>query len=310
VVTHGVASCRLHGPLNKDVRPASALATFKLTQLARRITPAAAGTAPSAGGPAGGAAAGGTTTARLLHSGVTTTSSDYFSVAGSQQDSSTTGGMLAPSVQPGGVDLVLNAQAALPRAGGGGFFQQDPPGAAGSVFGRYSSGADSRSAGGGGVSGGGSGTGGGAGSAWRPRGVLVAHLMEHRRAVTDLAVSANGAFMVSTSNDETAKVCDDMVHDIVSRLVSTGVLLVGWTAGACKQFKRQCLGWQQCSAVCKNMCAHAFSCSDVHAAMWQRTAITIHTCTGNYTTADGCNSFLHVLCALVQCCCWQFELCE
>lgn len=43
---------------------------------------------------------------------------------------------------------------------------------------------------------------------WRPRGVLVAHLYEHRKAVNQLAVAANGRFFVSASNDETVKVWD------------------------------------------------------------------------------------------------------
>jgi WD40 repeat protein len=34
----------------------------------------------------------------------------------------------------------------------------------------------------------------------------VAHLAEHRRAVNQVAVSSNGAFFVSASNDETVKV--------------------------------------------------------------------------------------------------------
>lgn len=47
-----------------------------------------------------------------------------------------------------------------------------------------------------------------AGPAWRPRGVLTAHLNEHRAAVNRLAVARGGAFFASASNDETVKVWD------------------------------------------------------------------------------------------------------
>lgn len=40
---------------------------------------------------------------------------------------------------------------------------------------------------------------------WQPRGVLMAHLAEHRRAITRLAVAGGGAFFVSASADETCK---------------------------------------------------------------------------------------------------------
>lgn len=40
---------------------------------------------------------------------------------------------------------------------------------------------------------------------WQPRGALMAHLAEHRRAVTRLAVAGGGAFFVSASADETCK---------------------------------------------------------------------------------------------------------
>ncbi|EFN54741.1 hypothetical protein CHLNCDRAFT_134632 [Chlorella variabilis] len=59
---------------------------------------------------------------------------------------------------------------------------------------------------------GGSGTDGGMGSQhvapWYPRGVLVAHLAEHRKCVNRLAVAGCGAFFVSASSDETVKVWD------------------------------------------------------------------------------------------------------
>lgn len=47
-----------------------------------------------------------------------------------------------------------------------------------------------------------------AGPAWRPRGVLAAHLNEHRAAVNRLAVARGGTFFASASNDETVKVWD------------------------------------------------------------------------------------------------------
>ncbi|GAB4852674.1 Serine/threonine-protein kinase [Ancistrocladus abbreviatus] len=45
-------------------------------------------------------------------------------------------------------------------------------------------------------------------SGWRPRGVLVAHLQEHRSAVNDIAVSSDHSFFVSASDDSTVKVWD------------------------------------------------------------------------------------------------------
>ncbi|XP_047338375.1 serine/threonine-protein kinase VPS15 [Impatiens glandulifera] len=45
-------------------------------------------------------------------------------------------------------------------------------------------------------------------SGWRPRGVLVAHLQEHRSAVNDIAVSSDQSFFVSASDDSTVKVWD------------------------------------------------------------------------------------------------------
>ncbi|KAK9099167.1 hypothetical protein Syun_026212 [Stephania yunnanensis] len=43
---------------------------------------------------------------------------------------------------------------------------------------------------------------------WRPRGVLVAHLQEHRSAVNDIAISSDHNFFVSTSDDSTVKIWD------------------------------------------------------------------------------------------------------
>ncbi|KAH0678658.1 hypothetical protein KY284_019743 [Solanum tuberosum] len=45
-------------------------------------------------------------------------------------------------------------------------------------------------------------------SGWRPRGVLVAHLQEHRSAVNDISISADHSFFVSASDDSTVKVWD------------------------------------------------------------------------------------------------------
>ncbi|KAK9817197.1 hypothetical protein WJX72_010933 [[Myrmecia] bisecta] len=61
---------------------------------------------------------------------------------------------------------------------------------------------------------------------WHPRGVLIAHLAEHRRAVNQLAVAANGSFFASASSDETVKVwdCRRLEKDVSfrSRLTYTG----------------------------------------------------------------------------------------
>ena len=43
---------------------------------------------------------------------------------------------------------------------------------------------------------------------WKPRGVLVAHLQEHRSSVNDLAVSNDHTFFVSASDDSTVKIWD------------------------------------------------------------------------------------------------------
>ncbi|CAK9272337.1 unnamed protein product [Sphagnum jensenii] len=45
-------------------------------------------------------------------------------------------------------------------------------------------------------------------SSWRPRGVLIAHLQEHQRAVNDVAVSADSIFFASASDDGTVKIWD------------------------------------------------------------------------------------------------------
>ncbi|KAI9119392.1 hypothetical protein K1719_010067 [Acacia pycnantha] len=45
-------------------------------------------------------------------------------------------------------------------------------------------------------------------SGWRPRGVLIAHLQEHRSSVNDIAISTDHSFFVSTSDDSTVKIWD------------------------------------------------------------------------------------------------------
>ncbi|CAA0838617.1 protein kinase family protein / WD-40 repeat family protein [Striga hermonthica] len=45
-------------------------------------------------------------------------------------------------------------------------------------------------------------------SGWRPRGVLVAHLQEHRSAVNDISISMDQLFFVSASEDSTVKIWD------------------------------------------------------------------------------------------------------
>ena len=45
-------------------------------------------------------------------------------------------------------------------------------------------------------------------SGWRPRGVLVAHLQEHRSVVNDITVSNDHNVFISASNDSTVKVWD------------------------------------------------------------------------------------------------------
>lgn len=45
-------------------------------------------------------------------------------------------------------------------------------------------------------------------SGWKPRGLLVAHLQEHRSAVNDIAISTDQNFFVSASDDSTVKLWD------------------------------------------------------------------------------------------------------
>ncbi|KAL2500940.1 protein kinase family protein/WD-40 repeat family protein [Forsythia ovata] len=56
-------------------------------------------------------------------------------------------------------------------------------------------------------------------SGWRPRGVLVAHLQEHRSAVNDIYLSMDQNFFVSASEDSTVKIwdCKKLEKDISFR---------------------------------------------------------------------------------------------
>ncbi|KAK9863176.1 hypothetical protein WJX84_011949 [Apatococcus fuscideae] len=60
---------------------------------------------------------------------------------------------------------------------------------------------------------------------WQPRGILIAHLAEHRRGVTELAVAAHRTFFASASLDETVKIwdCRRLEQDVAfaSRLTYT-----------------------------------------------------------------------------------------
>ncbi|KAL3625419.1 Serine/threonine-protein kinase [Castilleja foliolosa] len=56
-------------------------------------------------------------------------------------------------------------------------------------------------------------------SGWRPRGVLVAHLQEHRSAVSDISISMDQQFFVTASEDSTVKIwdCKKLEKDISFR---------------------------------------------------------------------------------------------
>lgn len=56
-------------------------------------------------------------------------------------------------------------------------------------------------------------------SGWRPRGVLVAHLQEHKSAVNDISISMDQQFFVSASEDSTVKIwdCKKLEKDISFR---------------------------------------------------------------------------------------------
>lgn len=90
---------------------------------------------------------------------------------------------------------------------------------------------------------------------WRPRGVLIAHLAEHRRAVNCLSVAGkdrHNPFFVSASNDGTVKVCvltcllpltffDELVLFLLERMCT--VVLINGSTGL--GFGNNiCLGWE------------------------------------------------------------------
>ncbi|EPS67456.1 hypothetical protein M569_07318 [Genlisea aurea] len=56
-------------------------------------------------------------------------------------------------------------------------------------------------------------------SGWRPRGVLVAHLQEHKGAVNDISISTDQNFFVSASDDSSVKIwdCKKLEKDISFR---------------------------------------------------------------------------------------------
>jgi phosphoinositide-3-kinase regulatory subunit 4 len=87
---------------------------------------------------------------------------------------------------------------------------------------------------------------------WRPRGVPLAHLAEHSRAVTALAVARGGRFFVSASADGTARVWDaaGLERDVSQR--SRGVY-GGQAAGG---------GRLTCAATCADGDTVATGCSD------------------------------------------------
>lgn len=45
-------------------------------------------------------------------------------------------------------------------------------------------------------------------ASWQPRGLLVAHLAEHRKAVNCIEVAGNAAFFATASDDSTVKIWD------------------------------------------------------------------------------------------------------
>lgn len=74
---------------------------------------------------------------------------------------------------------------------------------------------------------------------WKPRGLLVTHLAEHKKAVNQVAVAGNGAFFATASNDETVKVwdCRRLEKDVTfrSRLTYSSQVNEGfvWSHGGC-----------------------------------------------------------------------------
>lgn len=71
------------------------------------------------------------------------------------------------------------------------------------------------------------------GPAWRPRGVLVSHLHEHRAAVNSLATSSNDALLFSGSDDETVKVRLLAVLTFVDDTVADAAAFLSRSCAAC-----------------------------------------------------------------------------
>eukprot|EP00798_Chlamydomonas_sp_ICE-L_P013060 gene13060-3672_t len=198
---------RLKQPYGTDVRISSTLDNFRLAQLSSRLSPLPNDLSPSPDLAATSAAA------KLSQS-----------LMGGQAGAG--GGTasfppLSPTNQPTSSvsDAVAAAMAmSLPSAMGG-KFSGEGHGGVNPGPGGPSAAATHMGAGGAGSShhqqaslaqtyeGPGGGSGGGL-NAWRPRGILVAHMMEHRKGVNQLALARNGSFFVSASNDETLKVWD------------------------------------------------------------------------------------------------------
>ncbi|XP_078170868.1 serine/threonine-protein kinase VPS15-like isoform X1 [Carex rostrata] len=93
---------------------------------------------------------------------------------------------------------------------------------------------------------------------WRPRGVLVAHLQEHRLAVNDVAVSNDQAFLVSASDDSTVRIWDTrkLEKDISFRSRLTYGLGGGGARALCAEMLR---GTAQVVAGASDGTLHLFS---------------------------------------------------
>lgn len=93
---------------------------------------------------------------------------------------------------------------------------------------------------------------------WRPRGVLVAHLQEHRLAVNDVAVSNDQAFFVSASDDSTVRIWDTrkLEKDISFRSRLTYGLGGGGARALCAEMLR---GTAQVVAGASDGTLHLFS---------------------------------------------------
>ncbi|KAJ3698963.1 hypothetical protein LUZ61_002668 [Rhynchospora tenuis] len=93
---------------------------------------------------------------------------------------------------------------------------------------------------------------------WRPRGVLVAHLQEHRLAVNDVAVSNDQAFFVTASDDSTVRIWDTrkLEKDISFRSRLTYGLGNGGARALCAEMLR---GTAQVVAGASDGTLHMFS---------------------------------------------------